>query len=105
MIQQQKQRIRRIEQRLASARGVLDPVVNRVFAVGHKDFVSILHSISFAGSSFSLILFHGFRLILSACFMILPAQTKREFRVKRLTEDSKTLATLARSKEGLPSEV
>jgi hypothetical protein len=48
MIQQQKHCISGIQQRLAAAGSVLDPGVNLVFAVGHKDrFVSIIHNVSF----------------------------------------------------------
>jgi hypothetical protein len=48
MIQHQKQCISRIQQRLAAAGIVLDPGVNRVFTVGHKDrAVGIILNVSF----------------------------------------------------------
>jgi hypothetical protein len=56
MIQEQKQCIRRIQERLAAAGSVLDPVVNRVFAVGHKDVVSIIHDLSFCVFWFEFLL-------------------------------------------------
>jgi hypothetical protein len=48
MVEQQQNRIRGIEQRLATAGSMFDPVVNRVFAVGFKDvFMSFRHMFPF----------------------------------------------------------